>query len=131
MDLSVPNVEGMSKADAEQAFADSGLKYQFVGDGDTVLEQIPKGGTTLPEASTVMLYTKEVDGDEVMVPDVLNCAVSEANRRITNAGLNMKIAGSAEVADGEAVVASQDPPAETMVQRGSVVTVEFSYTDVH
>lgn len=131
MDLSVPNVEGLSKADAEQAFADSGLKYQFVGDGDTVLEQIPKGGTTLPEASTVMLYTKEVDSDQVMVPNVLDCAVSEANRRITNAGLNMKIAGSAEVKDGEAVVASQDPPAETMVQRGSVVTVEFSYTDVH
>ena len=133
MDLTVPNVEGLSREDAQKAFADSGLKYQFVGDDDTVLSQIPKGGSSLPESSTVMLYTKEMDGDAngVAVPNVIGCSVSEANRRITNAKLNMKISGSADVQDGEAVVASQDPSAESVAQRGSVVTVEFKFTDVH
>lgn len=131
MDLPVPNVEGLSVSDVSGAFADSGLKYQIVGDGETIVSQIPKGGTALPANSTVVLYTRETNDSDVVVPDVVGCSVTETNRRITNAGLNIRISGDAEVKDGEAVTSTQSPSAGTLVPKGTVVTVEFKYINVH
>ncbi|MBR2476887.1 MAG: PASTA domain-containing protein [Clostridia bacterium] len=131
MDLPVPNVVGLPVADVSNAFANSGLKYQIVGDGDTIVSQIPNGGTALPSGSTVVLYTRETSENDVVVPDVVGCSVTETNRRITNAGLNIKISGDAEVKDGEAVAATQSPPPGTLVPKGTVVTVEFKYINVH
>lgn len=131
MDLPVPNVEGLAVSDVPAAFENSGLKYQIVGDGETVVSQIPKGGTSLPASSTVVVYTREADESDVVVPDVIGCSVSETNRRITNANLNIKISGNAEVQDGEAVAATQSPVAGTLVPQGTAVTVEFNYTNVH
>ena len=131
MDLPVPNVEGLPIADVPAAFENSGLKYQIVGDGETVVSQIPKGGTSLPASSTVVVYTREADESDVVVPDVIGCSVSETNRRITNANLNIKISGNAEVQDGDAIAVSQSPMAGTLVPKGTAVTVEFNYTNVH
>ncbi len=131
MDLPVPNVEGLPVADVYAAFENSGLKYQIVGDGETVVSQIPKGGTALPSSSTVVLYTRETDESDVVVPDVIGCSVSETNKRITNSNLNIRISGNAEVQDGEAVASSQSPPSGTLVPKGTVVTVEFKYINVH
>lgn len=131
MDLPVPNVEGLNVADVPKAFENSGLRYQIVGDGDVIVSQIPKGGTALPASSTVVLYTRENDESDVVVPDVISCGVNEANRRIVNAGLNIKISGNAEVKEGEAVVSTQSPPSGTLVPKGTIVTVEFNYVNVH
>ena len=131
MDLPVPNVEGLPVADVGEAFKNSGLKYQIVGDGEVVVSQIPKGGTALPSSSTVVIYTRESDASDVVVPDVIGCGVTETNRRLTNSGLNVRIGGNAEVKEGEAVASSQSPPPGTLVPKGTVVTVEFKYIDVH
>jgi len=53
------------------------------------------------------------------------------NSFITNSNLNIRISGNAEVQDGEAVVSSQSPPSGTLVPKGTVVTVEFKYINVH
>lgn len=131
MDLPVPNVVGLPVADVSNAFANSGLKYQIVGNGEAIISQIPNGGTALPSGSTVVLYTREADESDVVVPDVVGCSVTETNRRITNSGLNIRISGDAEVKDGEAVAATQSPPPGTLVPKGTVVTVEFKYINVH
>ena len=131
MDLPVPNVEGLPVADVAKAFQNSGLKYQIVGDGETVVSQIPKGGTALPSSSTVVIYTRESDDSDVVVPDVVGCGVSETNRRITNSGLNIRIGANADVQEGEAVASSQSPAPGTLVPKGTVVTVEFKYINVH
>ena len=131
MDLPVPNVEGLSVADVPAAFENSGLKYQIVGDGENIVSQIPKGGTALPSSSTVVLYTRESDESDVVVPDVIGCSVTETNKRITNAKLNIKISGSSGVNDGEAVAATQSPSPGTLVPQGTIVTVEFNYINVH
>lgn len=131
MDLPVPNVEGLNVADVSKAFENSGLRYQIVGDGEVVVSQIPKGGTALPASSTVVVYTRDSDESDVVVPDVVSCGVNEANRRIVNAGLNIKISGNSEVKEGEAVVSTQSPPSGTLVPKGTIVTVEFNYINVH
>lgn len=130
-DKTVPNVEGLPKSEVAKAFGGSGLKYNFIGSGDTVVSQVPKGGSTLPEGSTVAIYTEKDQQVEVVVPDVIGRTSTDANILLTNSGLNMKVSGASASAQGAATVGAQWPEAGTKVNRGSAVTVEFSFANVH
>ncbi len=131
LDKTVPNVVGLEKSAIPKAFAESGLKYNIIGSGKAVVSQVPKGGATLPEGSTVALYTEEDSQTEVTVPNVRSYTATDANILLTNAGLNMKVSGATDTGQGAAVVGSQSPEAGSRVKRGSVVTVEFKFANVH
>jgi len=130
-DKTVPNVEGLTRAEAAKAFDGSGLRYNIIGSDEKIVNQVPKGGSTLPEGSTVALYTEKDQQQEVIVPNVVGMTSTEANVLLTNSGLNMKVSGAASTDQGPATVASQVPAAGTPVSRGSAVTVEFSFANVH
>jgi len=130
-DKEVPYVVGLDVSELAVAFDKTGLKYNILGNGTTVLSQVPVGGSTLPDGSTVAVYTEETKSDTVEVPDVRGKPPGEANAIITNAGLNMKVTGAAVTDQGGAVVATQTPSPGTKLQRGSPVTVEFSFSNVH
>ncbi|MBQ7901291.1 MAG: PASTA domain-containing protein, partial [Clostridia bacterium] len=130
LDNTVPNVEGLEKAEAIKQFANTGLKYNIIGSGSTITSQIPKGGSALPDGSTVVLYTEDTASQQVEVPNLLGMTASQANTALTNAGLNIKeVNTSGDASTGTAVVNKQEPAAGTMVNRGTVVNVQFSYTD--
>lgn len=130
LDNSVPNVEGLSKSDAIAKFANTGLKYNIIGSGSKIISQIPKGGSTLPDGSTVVLYTEDAQAQQVEVPNLIGMTASQANTALTNSGLNIKEINVAEnVSNGTALVNKQEPAAGTKVNRGTVVNVQFSYTD--
>lgn len=131
VDKTVPNVVGLKKSELASAFGESGLRYNIIGSGDTVLSQVPKGGSTLPEGSTVAVYTEDDSQTEVIVPDVCSMTATDANITLTNSGLNMKISGASDTGQGAAVVGSQSPAAGSRVKRGSIVTVEFTFANVH
>ena len=127
----VPNVVGLKRADIAKAFAESGLRYNIIGSGEKVLNQVPKGGSSLGEGSTVALYTEADKTATVIVPDVRGRTATDANVILTNAGLNMKVFGASASGQGSAVVSSQSPEAGSEVDRGSAVSVEFSFSNVH
>lgn len=129
LENTVPNVEGMSKADAINKFSGSNLRYNIVGKGSTVVSQVPKGGSSLPDGSTVVLYTEEQGSTQVSVPNVIRMTASAANVALTNAGLNLKQVNENNSERGTATVNKQTPEAGTMVEKGSVVSVQFSYSD--
>ncbi len=129
LENTVPNVEGMSKADAINKFSGSNLRYNIVGKGSTVVSQVPKGGSSLPDGSTVVLYTEEQGSTQVSVPNVMGMTASAANVALTNAGLNLKQVNENNSERGTATVNKQTPEAGTMVEKGSVVSVQFSYSD--
>ncbi len=132
LEIDVPNVVGLTIDEAKNAFSGSGLNYRIVGEGETVLSQVPIGGSSLQQDSTVLLYSEEESKSVVTVPNVVGMGVVESNAAITNAGLNIRIVNnSSKVKEGEAFVNLQNPPAGTEVQKGSVVSVEFVFTDVH
>ncbi len=130
-DKEVPNVVGLPLTELAKAFDGTGLKYNILGNGNTVVSQVPVGGATLPDGSTVAVYTESAVDDKVEVPDVRGCTASDANYILTNAGLNMKVTGAAATDQGAAVVSVQTPTPGTKLQRGSPVTVEFSFSNVH
>ena len=46
---------GRDKADVRQ----EGVRFTFIGEGDTVIDQLPAGGTTLSEEGRVWIYLGE------------------------------------------------------------------------
>lgn len=125
----VPDVKGKSIKDAKNAVIQAGLHYKVVGKGDEVVSQSPAVGVGMGGEGVVILYTEKNEGDMVMVPDLSGCSAADANARLINAGLNMKVRGSG--ATGDSVhVGSQSPKAGEEVPRGTVVTVEYTSADI-
>lgn len=130
IDITVPDVTGMSRKEAEAELKKVGVNIAFRGQGDVVLDQVPKPYSKLAKNSKVVAYT---DGEEIQksvtIPDVVGCSASEANKGITNAGLNVRIKGLSNVT-GIAICSSQSPAAGTVVEPGTIVTLDFKYSEV-
>lgn len=98
-----------------------------VGDGDTVLKQVPAAGQTMPRTGRIILYTEETADDYVTVPDVHNMTLTQANKAITDAGLNFMPTGGAANHTGSYAVA-QDYTGEKVL-RGTIIEVNFVSND--
>ncbi|MDK2809920.1 MAG: hypothetical protein PWR27_629 [Petroclostridium sp.] len=124
MDVYVPELRNKDVKEAQKALKEVNLTYKIQGTGNTITDQTPKPGAKLQEKSVVILYTEGAEQiSNVVVPDVLKKSVLDANKILTDAGLNIKITGS-----GTAI--KQQPAAGTTVAPGTVVEVEFRFTDV-
>ena len=130
-DKTVPNVVGLGINELAKAFDGTGLKYNILGSGDKAVDQVPKGGCTLPDGSTVAIYTQKQEAETVIVPNVKGMTALEANATLTNSGLNMKVTGASATGQGTEVIATQSPEAGSEIKRGSAVSVEFKFSDVH
>jgi len=130
-DKEVPYVEGLEVSELAKAFDKTGLKYNILGYGTHVVNQVPKGGSTLSEGSTVAVYTEETKPVNVMVPSVVGMTARDANYVLATVGLNMKVVGASANDEGAVTVAVQTPEAGAELPRGSAVSVEFSFSNVH
>lgn len=126
VETTVPDLDGMTAAEAAEALKDTGLTYRTVGDGELVTDQVPAQSAVIPSGSEIILYFGvQSDDGEVTVPDVVGKNAEEANQLLTQAGLYMKIIG-ATGESGTISAVGQEPEAGETVERGAVVEVEFS-----
>ena len=122
----MPNVVGMTEEDAAQELAKRDLTYRVVGNGATIMGQLPAAGAPIPGKSEVVIYfDQEAPADLVTVPDFLTYNLNNANYLATTNGLYMLITG-ANKHDPNVTATYQDIPAGTQVPRGTMVTVEFT-----
>lgn len=128
-DAETPAVAGQSVEDAKTALNNSGLGFSVLGDGDTVVQQIPEAGQPVPQNGTIVLYTdeKSLQNNTAIVPNLIGMSVSDAVVAAENAGINIKISGNSEGAGAKSV--SQSVAESTQVSKGTVVTVEFVVPD--
>jgi stage V sporulation protein D (sporulation-specific penicillin-binding protein) len=123
----VPEVRNMSVEKAVQKLKEFGLGYKIEGDANNkeamVKEQTPKPDASIPQKSTVILYTYKPE-QEVMVkmPDVLNKTISEAAEAMAAVGLNIKVSGMG-------TVWRQSVSPGAMVPKVKVVEIEFRHLD--
>ncbi|MBQ4094741.1 MAG: PASTA domain-containing protein, partial [Oscillospiraceae bacterium] len=123
VDVYAPNVVDMALTSAYAQLQKKGLEYQVVGSGTYVVSQFPQGGYALPKGSTVLLYTEENPQPlQATVPDVTGRSVSYVRSLFASMGLNLRVSGS--TASG-AVAVSQSIPLDTVVEQGTLITVEF------
>ena len=125
-DVSMPELLGYTLAEAREALEKKNLTCRTVGDGDTVTDQIPPQGSTIPGGSQVVLYLgQEAQSEHVTVPDVIGKDGETANGLLTEAGLYMKTIGATGNEATILAVGQSPEPGET-VPLGTVVEVEFS-----
>lgn len=125
-----PSVTGFSLAKAREAL--SGFTVKTVGEGSTVVSQMPAAGQLIPQNGVVVLYTdKTSEKKQVTVPDLTGLSVSEANQKALEYGLNPKIFGNS-LTMGESVSYKQSEAEGSQVDEGTVVTIYFkSNVDVN
>jgi len=130
-DTTVPNVVGMTLDDAKTRLSNAGFTCTTVGDGATVTDQTPVGGTIVPNNASIILYLgAEKPDTPCTVPNVVGKSASEANKALTNAGLIMRASGATTSSSGNVHAITQDTAAGSQVPAGTVVTVQFGDNSV-
>ncbi|MBR5613717.1 MAG: PASTA domain-containing protein [Clostridia bacterium] len=130
IDITVPDVTGKTRKEAEAILKAEGVNITFRGQGDIILDQVPKAYSKLARNSKVVTYTEgEESKKSVTIPDVVGCYASEANKGIVNAGLNVRIKGLSGTG-GIAVCSEQSPAAGTVVEPGTIVTLDFRFAEI-
>ena len=129
----IPSYTGLSTSSAK-AYAESrGLSVEIVGDGAYITDQSPRsGGYYTGDVGKIVLYADaDVAPTEVTVPDVIGCTAAIANKKILDAGCNIKLEGAgAYDGSGSAVAVEQYPAAGALVEKGSVIRVQLRYINV-
>ncbi len=122
----VPEVRGMSVADAKKSLKDSNLDCNVDGDGETVLSITPYPGYSVKEGSKINLYTT---GDEnynnnVAMPDVRGYSKEEASTLLKSLGIT-------PVFEGNGMVSDQDISGGEVIPKGTSVklTLNADYKD--
>jgi len=131
MSIVVPDMTNQTVANATSTLnsLSSDLKIEKVGNGETVLKQVPLSGNSLPRDGKIILYTEETSQEDLAtVPSVLNMSLQDANVAITNAGLNFKPTGGAKNHAG-AYATEQNHQEGERVARGTIVEVAFYAND--
>ena len=130
----VPNVVGMSGAQAEPQIKDAMLvargrriPHATVPAG-LVIEQDPGGGTRVPRNSTVTV-TYSTGAPPVSVPNLANRTREEAERLIADSSLRVGTVNTVTSPSGFGRVVWQDPPAGTITRRGAVVQFHIGRRD--
>lgn len=126
-DTVAPQVVGMTIEEALEAIDDAGLEYDLIGnegDGYKITEQIPEGGTSVPQKGKVVLYTTGYDVNNTMteVPDFFKLDLINASYTAAVNDLQVTINGSR---DGDAKVVLQGVAPGEKVKKGTVITLTF------
>lgn len=126
-----PGVVDQSVAAAQTKLRNVGLKASVVGNGETVLRQVPAAGQSIPSGGTVLLYTEEEAQAQVTVPNFVGRTVTEVNTLAASLGLNVQLEGLVVGAEGTPVAKSQSEVAGGKVSKGTVIRVTFLYGDTN
>ena len=129
LEIQLPNYRGSSLDHAIEQIRGAGLSYEIVGQGASVINQIPPAKSTLSKDNgLVILYTSEVSEEKLsVVPNVLGMTAAQANKALADAGFNIHLEGALN--GSGATVMSQSIEAGSSAPRGSVITVDIRHTE--
>ncbi len=122
----VPDVRNKTFAESIKNLANLGFNVKSVTGKDknstTVFDQVPKPGVSLPKDSVIILYDDaSTTRTSVTVPDLSMQTAYQVKNNLRALNLNVSI-------DGSGTVVSQDPPANSKVEEGSIIKVNLKQT---
>ncbi len=122
--ITTPDFVGEDKSSAKILAVSRGLNVKEVGEGDTVVSQIPAAGQAIPKDGVVIIYTdRNAETLKTTVPDFTGKTISAVNSIAASNNLNVVI--SSPSTDSEMVAYSQSVLAGEEVKAGSSITVYF------
>ncbi len=119
--VSVPNVIGKNKQEAEATLQEAGLKLNMIGDGQ-IAAQSPVEGTKVVKDTEVDAYSEQELSLEsfVDVPNLEGLSVYQAFEKLEEVGLEIQVKGDS----ASGTVYAQQPAAGSKVVSGETVIVE-------
>lgn len=113
-EVSTPRVIDMTQEEAEAAAKNAGLTCRFLGEGDTVSDQVPSAGQKIPVDSQMIIYLgdRTKTTEPVTVPDILGRAPEEVE-----AILKTTISICAARASRPASITGRRPPLSRIPRR--------------
>lgn len=129
----VPNVVGMTEAEAKNILAHEGLNLQVIGEEFSddyekgkVIRQETVSGQTLEEGSTLKVYTSK-GSQPVAVPDLIGMDIETARITLKDQGLSLgsqKEEYSDEMEAG--LIVSQSPGSNEQIEKDGEVSIVVS-----
>jgi len=120
----VPDLKGYTVKQAKDLLSKAKLNYSIQGMGEKIIDQIPKAGAKVIENSKIILYTEEdMKKVTVTVPNVIGKSLEEAKTLLNAVGLTIN-------AEGLGFATEQIPAADTVVEKGSIIDVQFIIKEV-
>ena len=118
-DIIVPEVRGLSKADAQKLLKENNLKLKLSADGEIITDMTPKPGYTVKEGTEIILHTdpKIEYTNTVMVPNIKGNSPEKTSELLNSLGLKVQFIG-----DG---IASEQSIEGTEVKKGTTITVHL------
>ena len=128
MDRAVPDVMGLSIAEAQSKLAESGLSCRIIGSGGAVTSQLPAANSVIASGSEVLLYADAAPTGGGSVPNLNGMTYCQAREALAAMGLFIGSDSSVTDADNQ-LVSGQDIRAGTSAKAGTVITVTLYEND--
>ena len=130
-EIIVPSLVDMKIENAKKELENLGISYEIIGQGETVLSQIPAYGSEIYKKSgKVMLYTTNQEFTHTKVPNLIGKTAEEANLLLVNSNLNVKIEGATNFVFGKkAIVVSQSHIQDIYVPKQTVISIKILFLD--
>ena len=127
-EIVMEDLTGLTPEEAESILNKTGLTAKLSGTGETVTDQLPGAGQTIPGGSEVLLYLGEEAAEKTAeVPDFTGMNRQQASDTAGALGLYILVTGNTEVSPSVTVTA-QSVAAQTQVPVGTTITLEFTDT---
>lgn len=122
--VKMPDYVGSSTYHVTMDLEGRGLSYKVVGTGNTITNQVPKGGTEVEVGSEIILYVakSEEDSGTVKVPNVMGKSYSDAVSTLSAEGFEVVFEGEI----GDSVVTAQEPKYGVSAEEGSEVKITLT-----
>lgn len=128
MNTTMPLLTGRGVLEAESKLSAVGLgKPKIIGDGATVVKQVPSVGSPIPKDGMVILYTEDAEEEMVSIPDVIGLKPALAQSRLEKLNLNVVINGSDDPV--YAKITEQNIAKDTQVPIGTVIELTSVRSD--
>lgn len=133
--VSVPNVTGMTRASAEKTLSDAGLKILVAENPsttvakDVVISQLPAAGDSVAPGTSVGIQVSSgppANADQVTVPKVVGMALADAQKAMSDAGLESLPVPSTGSGKPENQVLAQTPAGDSQTAPGSEVVLFYA-----
>lgn len=131
-EVAIPSLEGQTVGRAVATLTDLGLTFEVIGenteDGALIEKQVPSRGISISRNGKVILYTDtDFEEEYARVPNVMGMTVSDVNKALTDAGLNVRVSGSYRNDSAHAVL--QNWAEGSIIKKGTIVEVMFAVDD--
>lgn len=129
--VTVPNVVGMSQAQAEETLKAENLRVEVAETYDnsvpkgTVASQTPEAGKEVKENRLITIYISK-GGEEVTMPNLVGATQKEAEQQITNLGLKVGQVTTEYSDQPKGTVVRQSIAANSKTTKGSSVDLVIS-----